>query len=185
MGRHKALLPWDESTTFLEKLINEYLETGCNPVVCTVNEQVLSHCKNLGISSRARLLCNLYPERGRMYSVRLGLKALKESPYCFLQNVDNPFINRKVIRRIAGFADPSAWCSPEYKGQGGHPVLLPKKIIDKLLFIDDEDMTLRTLLAFFPKKKVIMEDETVCRNFNTPEEFAKLRQVTREERQHP
>ena len=185
MGRQKALLPWNESTTFLETLINEYVEAGCNPVVCTVNEQVFSHCKNLEISSGVRLLCNRYPERGRMYSVRLGLEALKERPYCFLQNVDNPFINGKVIRRIAGFADPYAWCSPEYKGQGGHPVLLPKKIIEKLLFVDDEDMTLRTLLSSFPSKTVIMEDDTICLNVNTPEEFAKLRQVIRDGQQRP
>ena len=179
MGRHKALLPWDESSTFLEKLIHEYLEAGCNPIVCTVNEQVLSRCKNPEISSRVRLLCNMHPERGRMYSVRLGFETLKESPYCFLQNVDNPLIDAKIIRKIAGFADPSVWCSPEYKGQGGHPVLLPKKIIEKLLLFDDKNMSLRTLLSSFPSKKVIMEDDTVCRNFNTPEEFAKLLQGDR------
>lgn len=176
MGKPKALMKWDESTTFLEKLIWEYLDAGCNPVVCTVNERIHPHCKKLERISNVRLLCNHHPERGRMYSIRLGLEAVKKGPFCLLQNVDNPFINSDIIRAILKSADHEQWCSPEYKGKGGHPVVLPKKIIDQILQLKNEEITLRTILDSFPKKVVEMDDGFILRNINTPEEYQEFRE---------
>jgi CTP:molybdopterin cytidylyltransferase MocA len=171
MGYSKALLMWDESTSFLEKLIGEYLEAGCTQVVCTLNEQVYPYFKHLENLSGVTIVLNLHPELGRMYSVKLGLDALKDSQYCLLQNVDSPFINRNVIGEILESADPDAWSSPEHKGKGGHPVILPHKIIDQILQANNKDLTLREVLDSFPKKVVNVADDSILKNINTPEDY--------------
>jgi CTP:molybdopterin cytidylyltransferase MocA len=171
MGSPKALLMWDQNKSFLEKIILEYLNAGCNPVVCTVNKEVLPYCKIPGTLPNVKIIVNPHPEWGRMHSVRLGLQAVKNSPYCLLQNVDNPFITGNAIRRILESASPEAWISPEYQGKGGHPVLLPNTIIDQILQGHHADTTLSKALDSFPKKVVIMEDDCILMNINTPDDY--------------
>lgn len=174
MGRPKALLQWDQSKTFIEKIIEEYLEAGCGKVVCTVNRHVLPFCTSLKSLPNLKFVLNRHPEWGRMYSVKLGLKELAGSSFCFIQNVDNPFIHSKNIMKILEAGNQETWCSPEYKGQGGHPVLLPKSIINQILLEKDLSATLQQVLRIFPKKEVEMEDNSILKNINTPEDYLNL-----------
>jgi molybdenum cofactor cytidylyltransferase len=173
MGKPKALLMWDQSKTFLEKIAGEFADAGCDKIVCTVNEIVLPHCKPLEAWKNLKLVLNEHPEWGRMHSVKLGLQEVKESHYCFIQNADNPFIDSGTIRKILEAKDPGKWCSPEFNGKAGHPVLLPNLIIN-LLLENNPDKTLQELLHSFPKKVVEMNDDSVLKNINTPEDYLSL-----------
>jgi molybdenum cofactor cytidylyltransferase len=175
MGQPKALLMWDASRTFLEKTIGEYLDASCREVICTVNRFVLPYCETLNYDRSVRFILNRHPEWGRVYSVRLGLQELRESSFCFIQNVDNPFINKTDILKILDARDPEAWCSPEFLGRGGHPVLVPKAITEKILQKNIPGVTLRDILYLFPKKTLEMEDDSILRNINTPEEYRAFR----------
>jgi len=174
MGQPKALLRWDDSMTFLEKIVMEYLDSGCERVICIVNREVMPHVRDLEDIPHVRLVLNEHPRWGRMYSVRLGLENTPGSDFCFIQNVDNPFINRKVIAKIMDSADSDAWCSPEFEGIGGHPVLLPKSIIRKLLEEKNIVATLQEVLWASPKKSVEMDNDIVLRNINTPIDYQNL-----------
>jgi CTP:molybdopterin cytidylyltransferase MocA len=171
MGQSKALLMWDKKRTFLEKIIEEYMNAGCEKVVCTVNRQLLPYCKSFISIQNVIFVLNKHPEQGRMNSVRLGLQEVKNSRFCFIQNVDNPHVNVKIIRKILEAADPETWCSPEYKGHGGHPVLLSKIVIDAILQELNPDITLQQILHRFPKKAVEMVDDALLKNINTPEDY--------------
>ena len=171
MGKPKPLLMWDQSMTFLEKIISEYIQAGSIRVIVTVNSRVLPHCKLLEKFPKVQCIYNKHPDWGRMYSLKLGLEELKESSYCFIQNVDNPHIDSAIIKKIVQHADPESWCSPEYKGVGGHPVLLPNSIINQILQEKRVNITLKDMLGRFPQKRVPMDNNSILKNINTPQDY--------------
>ncbi len=171
MGNPKALLMWDENKTFLEKIISEYVESGCTTIICTVNPLIIEECQSLISDTRIKFVLNEHPDLGRLHSVKLGLNELPENSACLIQNIDNPYIGSEAIKKILNSFDPDAWCSPEYHGRGGHPVLLPKKIIREFLKEAPSDSTLQDFLKRFPKKTVQMDDDSILKNVNTPEDY--------------
>ena len=168
MGRPKALLPWDSSTTFLEKILAEYRMAGSARIIVTVNKLVMPFCESLKPDPAVILILNEHPERGRLHSVKLGLQYAGESQFCFIQNVDNPFVRAEIILKILASRDP------EYSGKGGHPVLLPKVITDHLLSENNPEANLQEILRNFPKKRVLLDDNSILRNINTPEDYREL-----------
>jgi CTP:molybdopterin cytidylyltransferase MocA len=174
MGQPKALLKWDDSRTFIEKIAGEFIEAGCTQVICTVNRFTLPMCLNLNVSPNVNFVLNEHPEWSRLYSVRLGLKELMDDSYCFIHNVDNPFIHAGIVKSLMENANPKAWISPEYKGKGGHPVLLPPGAIQKVLEIDSPNVTLQDILGSYPKIAVQMTDDSILRNINTPKDYLKM-----------
>lgn len=174
MGTSKALLNWAPGISFLEKLILTYTRAGCQPVCCTLNAETLALFQNRNLPASAHLILNTRPELGRLHSIRLGLAGLEHSPYCFIQNVDNPLISVPVIQRIFAGRRPDAWVSPEFRGKGGHPVLLPEAIIRQLQQTHSTVNSLQDFLRLFPKTCVEMPDDTVLRNINTPADYEEL-----------
>lgn len=171
MGQPKALLKWDESTTFIEKIINEFIEAGSAKIICMINERIESFCNKLTLPLNVKFIVNNYPDRGRFYSILTGVNALDELNYCFIHNVDNPFVNAGIIKELLTQREPGKWCSPVYNGKGGHPVLLSNRIINKITTVTDLNTTLQDILKQFPKVSVGMNDDTVLRNINTPEDY--------------
>ena len=173
MGQPKALLKWDQSTTFIEKIINEFLKAGSESVICMINEITEPFCKKLIVPQNVKFVVNHHPEWGRFYSVRTGLNEVKDSNFCFIHNVDNPFVSIETIDKLLAKRNPDAWCSPIYMDKGGHPVLLPNSIIRKIAEADDLDITLLDILSLYPKIKVEVSNDTIFRNINTPEDYGK------------
>ena len=129
MGQPKALLKWDQSTTFIEKIINEFLKAGSESVICMINEITEPFCKKMIVPQNVKFIVNHHPDWGRFYSIRTGLNEVKDSNFCFVHNVDNPFVSLEAINKLLAKRNPDAWCSPVYMEKGGHPVLLPNSII--------------------------------------------------------
>ncbi|HPT03438.1 MAG TPA: nucleotidyltransferase family protein [Bacteroidales bacterium] len=179
MGQPKALLKWDDSMTFIRKIVGEYVKAGCENVVCTVNRFIQPRCLSPDTFPNVKFVMNEHPEWGRLYAVKSGLAVLKDTSFCFIQNVDNPHITADIIRKMLENADPEAWCSPVYQGKSGHPVLLPGRITDQILQLTDPDTTLRDVLDLFPKKVVEMEDDAILKNINTPEDYRNFRNASR------
>lgn len=171
MGQPKALLKWDESTTFIEKIINEFIQAGSAKIVCMINERIEPFCKKMTLPTNVEFIVNHHPERGRFLSILTGVGALGESNYCFIHNIDNPFVNVGLIKKLLAHKESGKWCSPVYNGKGGHPVLLSNTIINKIATVTDLNTTLRDILEQFPKISVSTDDENVLRNINTPEEY--------------
>ncbi len=173
MGRPKALLNWDNSTTFIEKIISEFIKVGSSKIVCMINEKIEPSCKKFSLPSNVEFVVNHHPDWGRLYSIRTGVNALNKGDYCFIHNVDNPFVSATVVEKLWAQRKPGCWCSPTYNGKGGHPVLLSKEITDKIFTTSDLDFTLRDILIQFPKIPVSVTDDSVLRNLNTPEDYNK------------
>ncbi len=173
MGQPKALLKWDSSTTFIEKIINEFCSFNCTPVICVINKSIEPDCRRLRVPSRVKFIINEHPESGRFSSVRTGINEITEADFCFIHNVDNPFVNRDVISRLFALRDPDAWCSPVYAGKGGHPVLIPFSVIRMIANTHDLAITLADILNSFPRINMEMSDDTLLRNINTRDDYNK------------
>jgi molybdenum cofactor cytidylyltransferase len=171
MGNPKALLKWDHSTTFIEKIINEFHQFGCGNIICIINDKIELFCKELKTEQDIKFIVNQHPELGRFGSIKLGAAEAAGSDYCFIHNVDNPFVNIKTIEKLYSERAPNAWCSPVYSGKSGHPVLLPNVILNKINEVDNPDTILSDILNKFPVIRVEVEDDSILRNINTPEEY--------------
>jgi len=174
MGSPKALLGWSPGLSFIEKIVKTYSDAGFHRIVCTLNPQTITLCQSLEHCKPAQLLLNPYPDRGRLFSLQLGLETVKDSPFCFVQNIDNPFVTAETIRHLMNECDPDAWISPEFQGKGGHPVVLPKALIHRILENMDPAKTLHDLLLDFPKNTVAVPDASVLININTPTDYGKF-----------
>jgi CTP:molybdopterin cytidylyltransferase MocA len=171
MGISKPLLKWDEETTFLQKIVEEYSKAGCSEIFCTVNKVNETFCKQMDFPCEVKFILNEYPEIGRFYSIRLASQFAKESEFCFIQNIDNPFVRFEIIKKLYENRNSQSWCSPVYQNNGGHPVLLSKTIFEKISEISENDFTLHDILSQFARKNVEINSDTILRNINTPEEY--------------
>ena len=174
MGQPKALLQWDNSITFLEKIVNEYSKAGCTEIIYVINKKIEPFCKDLNLPTEAKPVMNLHPEWGRFYSIKIGTQEAKDCDFCFIQNVDNPFVDVEIIKTIYSERNSEAWCSPVYKEKGGHPILLPKWIIQKMPQINDNDTSLLDFLNPFKRIKIEAPNDLILRNLNKPEDYIRF-----------
>ncbi len=171
MGQPKALLKWNSSITFIEKIIGEFERFGCKQIVCMINEITEPICKNLVVPQNVKFVVNHHPDWGRFYSIKTGLNEVKDSDFCFIHNVDNPFVSIETIEKLYKKRDSEVWCSPVYQGKGGHPVIIPNQIINKIVDVQDLNTTLADALSLYPKVKIELENDSIHRNINTPEDY--------------
>ncbi len=172
MGEPKALLKWNGTTTFLEKIINEFVHAGCSKIICTLNRKIENSCSKFNVPNMVKFVMNEHPEWGRFHSLTIASQEAIVSDFCFIQNVDNPFVNAEIIEKIYTQRSFDAWCSPIYNGKGGHPVLLPQIIIQKIVQAQNNYLTLLDILKPYQRINVEINSDVILRNINTPEDYA-------------
>lgn len=175
MNYPKAWLMFNDKETFLESIINSYNQVGINPIV-VLNTTFTENQWNpfvATISTKTKLIKNSFPEKGRLYSLFLGLKALKNEDAAFIHNVDQPCIEPEVIKQLINNYEPHGITIPVFKGYNGHPVLIGKTVINEIINHFNEYQTLRDVWKFFPKKRIEVQNKSILININTPIEFEK------------
>ena len=170
MNTHKALLPFNEHHNFLQHIVNVYLQAGIRSVILVKNIKMdLSSIQEQKKMFTA--VANPFPDKGRLYSVQLGLAAMPGNGYCFIQNIDNPFVSEHLIKALIETKTQAYCITPEYKGTGGHPVLISPAIVNYLLNITEYNQTLKEVLNGFSRHKVKTDDGNCLININTPENY--------------
>lgn len=164
MGPPKPFLLM-EGKTFIENISDGYLQFGVRQSVLVLNNSFIrffpTGIRNLDV------VPNRHPENGRLYSLRAGLKKLSDSDFVFIHNVDNPFVEQNILSNIWANRSDHAYVVPSHLGRGGHPVLLPRKIIRSILSVDDTSCTLREILHRFDKIEVETGSYRIFTNINT------------------
>lgn len=167
MGRDKAMLPIASGLTFAGHLVNCFGLFGCKPVVLIVNERFDSdkfHAENL------MTVVNHHLEKGRSWSVHLGLKQVPEGFPCFIQNVDNPFLEPGLLDLLISSLTPDGYVVPVYQGRGGHPLLLGNEVVN--FFRQQQDgCDFRQELQRFTRIEVPCPDGAILWNINTPGDY--------------
>lgn len=172
MKELKAFLPYDKNTRFIEKIISTYSGWGCSEIVVVTNPEAMQRMKQTGIiPSSVTLVLNDHLEFERFYSVKLGLGAIRKSSFCFIQNVDNPFIDSQILELIYAHRSDKKYVSPVFHNKGGHPVLLNRENMDRICKWNVNSANFKEVLGTMECKTVDMPDDRVLININSPEEY--------------
>lgn len=174
MNFPKSLLPFDDNFNFIEKIIYEYKKFNCNRILCVVNERDEKIIKKLKIFD-SKVIVNTKLELGRFYSVKMAVNEYVDAnfEYCFLQNIDNPFVNQDVLKAIFENKNENSFTTPIFNFKGGHPILISKNIACYLHEKSKNDSNLKTELNNFNRIKIKVDDEKILANINTKEIYEK------------
>jgi len=180
MGKPKFLLEHPSGGTFLSYLINIYLRSGISELVVVVNDSDFrKHQETLqNIGKRVQLIINRHPEKGRLYSIQLGVSALSSIRPCFIHNIDNPFMSKDLLNQLFDHLGTLDFIKPVFDKKGGHPLLLSEKIIGVLRDNESEFQDFRQLLDVFNGIRLEVDYQEVLLNINSRKDYDSFFQST-------
>ncbi len=173
MGKSKPFLLFNKNETFIEKCIQTFREFGCEEVIIVTSRQDYDVFKktNSNWLRGVSLVVNDHPERGRFFSLQLGLMALSKAASCFFHNTDNPFVTIEVLKAMASCGGNAKAIYPVFKGRRGHPVLISKDIVRAIRSEKNHEYHLREFLNRFSGYETEVFDPGILVNINTPEDY--------------
>jgi len=180
-GYPKVFLKFNEQNTFLDRIVEQYKKAGIEQVIIVINKNSLASSvdHNIPLPAGIKVEINKHPEHERFYSIMLGIRKIADVEFCFIQNVDNPFVDQNLLLRMLQIKDSADYIVPVYQGRGGHPILINRRIIDHLRSIHDHNQNLRDLLKHFHRGVLKCEDEKILYNINLPEDYHECFNLTR------
>ena len=174
MGRPKSALVYDAKTTFFERALH-LARVGNKDRFVVVVVGPDSHAIRLPDQDIVTSV-NPMPDRGMFSSVKIGvatvLAAVPELAGLLLFLVDHPLVHEATVAALLEThrANSEVSCVPTYEGQTGHPVLLPRKVLDT---IEEAGWSDRLDTLITTSELVPVNDPGILLNINTPEAFAK------------
>lgn len=160
--------------TFLEKIIEGYHSAGMGNICLVINKE---HCQGewKQYFDKCKPLVSLIEKTdstyGRFHSIKLGLKNFINVDFCFIHNVDNPFLDKETTASLLAVKNLSGYTVAHHKGKKGHPLLISKSIVKRI----NEDQTgvdnLRDILLEFPRQVVEVNNREILLNVNTPDDY--------------
>ncbi len=175
MKELKAFLPFRDNVNFIEQIASTYYNWGCSQIVVVAGREAMLRLEqHAGIQSAATLVVNDHPEHERFYSVKLGVGAVQKASFCFIQNVDNPFIDSPILDVIYEQRSEDQYVSPVFDNKRGHPVLLNRKNMECIAVWSENSANFKEVLNTMQCRDVRMPDEKVLININSPEEYQRF-----------
>jgi CTP:molybdopterin cytidylyltransferase MocA len=174
LGKPKFSLAYDKKRNFIEKCINEYMGFGCQQIVVVIRPDDIPYFDELTRKYPANLYISVNhdPERGRLSSVQTGLQYLDKVLPVFIQNIDNPFVNKIILNRLAQNLDTSDAIYPAVGDQGGHPLLLSEKLVAEILTLPHTS-DFKAFIRSAEISKLQETDSKILVNINTQEDYLK------------
>ncbi|NVO09485.1 MAG: NTP transferase domain-containing protein [Bacteroidales bacterium] len=174
MGVHKFSLKYNATTTFLENLINQFNNFGCEEIIVVLNPDGKVFLENLKLNllSKIKIVINEHPEWERFYSLKLAANEFSKYNPTFVSNIDNPFVDLKVLELLA--KSDTDYSYPVFNGRGGHPFLISERVIADLNSEPKDEIHLKEFLGRYSKSAITVNDEKVLLNVNTEEEYRRL-----------
>lgn len=174
MNFPKPWLIFEGNATFLETIINKYKCFGFKKMVISLNKAffLTDYTNRIEfLELHAAIIQNNYPEKGRLYSLYIALKELKEVDFAFIHNVDNPFVDVEVINTLYKESNDMGSTIPSYHGKAGHPIIISKIVIDEIINHYEKYSSLKDVINGFDKKYVEVNDSKILININTPQDY--------------
>lgn len=171
MGSPKHLLQFSEGETFIEHIVSVYQRFQASKIVVVVNKEAQIFPEMFMNPEGIEIVVNTKLELGRLYSVQLGLQKIAGN--CFIQNIDNPFVNVGLLMSLNIELEDSDYSVPVNTDKGGHPVLLSKEIAKYIVNECDVSSHLNNALRLFERKNVRVIDPYIAVNINTPDDYQK------------
>lgn len=175
MGQPKLKLLMPDGVSFLDHIVRQYLDVGCEQIILVVNAED-SRFLTLDTVSKLdyRIVINEQPEKGRLFSLQKGINTTEGKGFFFIQNIDNPFASPNLLNLLYENRQKADLIKPVYNGKGGHPVLISEKIALDLLQLKDLTISLRDFLSSYPTQSVETDNKNILVNINTREDLEKF-----------
>lgn len=174
MGQDKAFLEFSENQTFIDKILSEYSACNFSKIVIVANNNNFNKLKSYE-NEKIQVTVNTIDPESRFASIKTGCEKVKNFDFVFLQNIDNPFINKKIIQKLKKNSEPSFITIPRHKNKGGHPIVLNSTCIYEILNQKTYNQNFRTFVKLFPIKNVNFTEKEILININTIEEYKHLK----------
>jgi molybdenum cofactor cytidylyltransferase len=174
MGSPKFMLKFNEGKTFLENIIEGYINFGCKEITVVVNPKgalILEEYKNKMINDQ-KIIINSFPEKERFFSIQTGLKAIKKKDHVFIHPVDNPFIDFAVLQMLVNNRLYGDYQCPFFQDHGGHPILISGKVLDAIIKSLEIETNFKIFLKNFVQYRVIVNNPDVLYNINTNSDYS-------------
>jgi molybdenum cofactor cytidylyltransferase len=175
MKTPKPFLKFDSESLFIDKTIREYIKFGCSKLIITINEEHSFWKEIINKYSDYDSIMfapNRHPEYERFYSVKIGLEHTKDLDYCFIQDIDNPFIDIDILDVIFDKKTVDGYNVPTYNNKGGHPILLGKELIKQISSTSVKQQNLKEFLKNYKRNNISVDTSKILININSPEEYS-------------
>ena len=178
MGNPKSWVKMGNGSTFLSAIVSSFIKFGISEVIVVLNEKFTSSLweKELSIiKQHATIIENPKPEKGRLYSLSLGLKATTISELVFIHNVDSPFVEKATLEQLINNVEVNGVTIPSFSEKGGHPVIINTDVKNEVVSNYQQYKTLKDVFTNFPKKYVEVDNDSILKNINSPQELEELK----------
>ncbi len=174
MGQCKFFLKMKNGVTFFENIISSFHEFGIKQIIVVTQKDKVAQLNQLCslMIDKPVFVINHYPEYEKFYSLQLGIEELVDVDHCFIHNADTPFIERLTLEALIKNKSEANFICPVNNGKGGHPILIDKVTLKELATCPKESV-LRDELKLKKRLNVVVEDELVTVDIDTPEEYQK------------
>jgi len=171
MGTPKHLLQFSKGETFIEHIVSVYQRFQVSKIVLVVNEEAQIFPEMFMNAEGIEIVVNGKIELGRFYSVKLGLQNVTGN--CFIQNIDNPFVNVGLLMSLKSGLEGSDYVVPVNNDKGGHPIFLSKETYESIAQESDTSNHLNNKLKSFNRGNVLVNDPYIAVNINTHDDYLK------------
>ncbi len=175
MGQLKALLLW-RGRTLLEHQVSSLLEGGAQRVVVVLGHR--SEELRTLLEGKDGVSWTLNPDylQGKTTSIKAGLSAVDGDAVddILLLNVDQPRSADDVARILETHRSGDyAVTVPEYRGKGGHPIVLSASLLPELLTINEETQGIKAVVRRRPEAvyRFPLDNPEILLDLNTPEQY--------------
>ena len=175
MGAFKPLLPFGDSTV-IESCIDNLHEAPVDEIIVVAGHragELQAHLKDASL----KFALNDDPNSEMSVSIARGVEQVSTGANALLiALVDHPAVSGDTIRTIIdAWLDGAQFVQPEFKGRGGHPVLIDLKYGQDLLQLDPH----KGLRALFDAhrdqvRRLPVDSPFVARDMDTWEDYVQL-----------
>lgn len=171
MTSDKAFLLFDQkrNITFVEQIIKVYKRFGCEEIICVFNPENVQIANKFKLD--AKIVVNENYESGRFSSIQKACENINPQNYYFIHNIDNPFVNINILKRIFKARKSTSFVSPRYKDTGGHPILLSPEIIAEIQTQISLNLNFRDFLQHFLRINVLIDESKILININNKDQY--------------
>lgn len=173
-GKPKFSLAFDKKRNFIEKCIDEYLGFGCKQIVVVIRPDDIPFFDQLTKKYPGNLYIsvNQNPDRGRLSSIQSGMQFLDKVYPVFIQNIDNPFVDKIILNRLCNNLGTADAIYPGIGDQGGHPLLLSDTMVAQILALPHTS-DFKAFIRSSVFMKIPETDPKILVNINLQEDYLK------------
>lgn len=169
----KQLLPL-KGKPLMRHSLDTLLSSGIGDIVVVLNNGDSPTAMAVK-GSPVYMVFNPVPEGDMAGSLRAGLRAVdKSSSGVLISLADQPLVSVETIKSLVALhgQQPDKILIPQYETKKGHPVLLPKSILEDIFY----GGTLRDIINKYPERVRLLPvtDEGVVLDIDTADDYKKL-----------